>query len=545
MVSSLPPASGLSMLPPTAPPPGSSTHLNLTTTRRRKPQGNNWELTPTNASQALDPAFGPDFTFSDILTLRLPAVRDVSQSDHTTPYSNRYPSPTPPRFYLRDDGLVPALIDMFQSMLDQKCRVHNRRLGDCNTPPDARVAWDFLKNHVDSTQYTNEGFVAATCATSASIQEFSQCGDQMIIRAIRQERPNLSPINWPISGVGVEWKTSRVFQHHRHELGDFSVIGEAGAESMEGIMKKMGLHMNTVENHMRSEVDRIQSSTGLVYPGPATYRPTNRFGAIFTGSNLVMLEAITGVLGNEETVPGLAYTVVSVAAPPSPLGDPSFSIIALLLAALYDGGPRSTIDDLGEAARNIWSQYQWLLEQRPQPSPGDQSNLHPTGSSASYGKGDGSKFQYSGTQQYQLVDLKYDIEGFDTPARPLFCYSEDSCFGRIPCGHCVDEENRIVLELDPKGARTGSRAAGFRGKVHRRDHKDIDIFLKTYSRRLVAFLERELMAYIRLKELTCVPRVLAVIAEPFGGYAGLVLEDAGIQLGSGDWDDVELSTEDR
>ncbi|KAJ7803581.1 hypothetical protein B0H14DRAFT_2887420, partial [Mycena olivaceomarginata] len=305
---------------------------------------------------------------------------------------------------------------------------------------------------------------------------------------------------------------------------------------MEGIMKKvcqpsgapsmaysyqMGLHMNTVENHMRSEVDRLRVSTRRSYPGPSSNRPTNRF------------------------------------------------------AALYDVGDRSTIDDLGRDARDTWEKYKWQLEQPPQPS---QGGGHSSGSGGgtgppssfgggprgSYGSGRGAggsskgkssesggrsggsgPNQYSSQNQYQLIDLKYDVEGFDTPARPLLCYSVDSRIGGTPCARSLDTDERIVLELDARGARTGSHASTFRGTVHRRDHSDIHIFLKTYPRNLLDSLDRELTAYNALRKLPCVPRVLALIVEPHGDYAGLLLEDAGTQVGNGNWDDVQLSAEDR
>ncbi|KAJ7226649.1 hypothetical protein B0H12DRAFT_241659 [Mycena haematopus] len=215
-----------------APPPMTAT---WTATPRREPALSSLEFTITTSGPTgpNDPAFGPDFTFADILTLRLPAVtpRNVSTSDHTAPYSNPYPSPTPPCFYLRDDELLPSLINTFHLMLNRKCQDHHRPLRNCNTPPRARVAWEFLREYVDHTPYTNQGFIATyamhinnilsalcyyinetTCVSSASIQEFSQCVDQILLRVIRQETPDLPPINWPVSGMGVEWTTSSVFE---------------------------------------------------------------------------------------------------------------------------------------------------------------------------------------------------------------------------------------------------------------------------------------------------------------------------------------------
>ncbi|KAF8208735.1 hypothetical protein K438DRAFT_285224 [Mycena galopus ATCC 62051] len=531
-----------------APPPKTATS---STKRRRMPTIASWESKVAIAGRigADDPAFGPNFTFMDILTLRLPEVRDVSRIDHTAPCSNRYPSPTPPCFYLRDDGLLPSLISTLKELLERRCKVHDRPLGNCNTPLNARAAWMFLRQHVDCAPYTNEGWVATytthinsilselcyyinetACVTTASIQGFSQCGEQIEMRVIREETPNRPPISWPVSGFGVGWKTARVFEHHRHELRDFMVIGDAGVESMEGIMKnvcqpsgipsmpylyQMGLHMNTVHCHMRSEVEELCLSTQRSYPGPS--QPTNRFGAVFTGSNFVMLEAVTGTLRNGTIVPGLAYTVASVAAH-NPPGDPSYSIIALMLAALYDVGARSTIEDLSPAAQETWENYKWQLEQQPQPS---QSVGHSSGSGggsgppsssgggsrrgaggSSKGKSSGSggrsgrsgSNQYSRQNQAQLIDLKFDVEGFDTPARPLLCYSTDSCIGGTTYARSLDTDERIVLELDSRGARKGSHASTFRGTVHSRDHSDIQIFFKTYPKSLFDTLDQELRA---------------------------------------------------
>ncbi|KAJ7226650.1 hypothetical protein B0H12DRAFT_241655 [Mycena haematopus] len=207
-----------------------------------------------------------------------------------------------------------------------------------------------------------------------------------------------------------------------------------------------------------------------------------------------------------------------------------------MLASLYDVGDRSTVGDLGLAAQDTWKRYKWQLEQPPQTS---QAGGH---SSSSGSNQYSSQNQYP---QYQLIGLKYDIEGFDTPARPLLCYSADS---RISGTRSLDTDERIVLKLDPRGARTRSlsHVSTFRGTVHRRDgHGDIHVFLKTYPRNLHDSLDRQLAAYNALAKLPCVARLLARIVEPHGDYAGLLLEDAGTQVGNGSWDAAQLSAEDR
>ncbi|KAK6989006.1 hypothetical protein R3P38DRAFT_3290701, partial [Favolaschia claudopus] len=471
-----------------------------TSSRSRRPQIPSWEATISGAPLVEDPAFGPNFTFADILTLRLPTVRDVSRSEHTAPYSDLYPSPTPPRFYLRDDDLLSSLVETFYLLVSRQCKAHHRPLSNCNTPPKARAAWEFLKEHVE-TPYTNEGFIATyavhinnilsalcyyinetTCVTSASIQEFSQCGDQIITRAFRQDIPGMPTVNWPVSGIAVEWKTSRVFECHRHELSEFSVICDGTAEGMEGIMKKLGLHMNTVESHMRSEINRLEAAAQRNYPGPSDLLPANRFGAIFTGVDLVMVEAITGVFPDGTSLPGLAYTTTAVESRSAGDGS-SHSILALMIAALYDVGRRSTIDDLSDPAQNIWNQYNWQLGSSPGGEPGTTGSKSLPSSQASGASGGGSPQPHNFSQMH----LKYDLDGFNTAPRPLLCCQ------------CVPNQASFVdahavLELNSNGARVGSRASTFRGVLHMGD-TDLHVFLKTYPRVITGFLDRERAAY--------------------------------------------------
>ncbi|KAJ7868383.1 hypothetical protein B0H14DRAFT_2572407 [Mycena olivaceomarginata] len=61
---------------------------------------------------------------------------------------------------------------------------------------------------------------------------------------------------------------------------------------------------------------------------------------------------LKSMLRNGATVPGLAYTVASVAAHLDPPGDPSYSIIGLMLAALYNVGLRRIP---GKSINGNWS----------------------------------------------------------------------------------------------------------------------------------------------------------------------------------------------
>ncbi|KAJ6515242.1 hypothetical protein C8R45DRAFT_955747 [Mycena sanguinolenta] len=271
------------------------------------------------------------------------------------------------------------------------------------------------------------------------------------------------------------------------------------------------------------------------------------------------MPSVSGSLQDGTEIPGLTYGVTNVTAQSD--ADPSVSVLALLLAALYLSGSRRKISNLSAIIQGSWSEHRWMLEQvQDQPmnsgsgsdgggpegsDSGDLAGGGPAGGNGRSGKGTGppyssNKFLMSGVRyggrKHHLMDFKYDLEGFRTPARSLLCYHAE-----LPT-----TEERSVLELGPRGTRiAGNRPSIFRGTVNRREQSDHHVFLKTYPRHLADSLCRELAVYDALRELSCVPRLLAVVVEPHDDYAGLLLEDVGTSLGQGDWDKVQLSVKDR
>ncbi|KAJ7730622.1 hypothetical protein DFH07DRAFT_781580 [Mycena maculata] len=565
--------------------------------------------------------FETGFRFRDLEFLALPTAKDLSTSTATAWYSENSPSPSRPCFWIHDQGLGQAVVDRFHHTIRRHCETHMRPLADCETPEACHTLWGLICDHVAAGGYRDEGFVTtygtlivslvsalfryidgSTCTQSMPKTEHSQKGDTNIVRSSREEPTIENQLQdyllWAQVAMAGEWKTNRVFSHHRGELNDWKVLNGGSAKDMEAIMVKvLGLHINTAETQMGTETHQQERMTGLKHPwGRAgnSNMPRARVGFVFTGAHVMVVEAWLVLATYDQfsyKVPGLAYEVVRVDST-APGSDPTCSIIPLLIGAL--GIPKDHRRDpsiRGDRLAQAWHANKrdlrgllvpMQLSPPPPPAPGhygagpgpgpsshhgSPSYSHPPGGywagGAFYGSASGSGASsmgggygaYGGGGHYQggyqlAIDLRYDLEGITTQPHPLLSISVDMLVGAdVPLSLSAARSStavRMELELDPNFSSAGENARIFGGKLNTRDQQGVRVIFKTYPAARFDCLRREVEAYKALARLACiVPRCWALLAPSGMEWAGLLLEFAGTQLAGGDWDTAPLSAEDR
>ncbi|KAK6981694.1 hypothetical protein R3P38DRAFT_414409 [Favolaschia claudopus] len=236
------------------------------------------------ASQPSPEPFGPGYRFGDLESLALPTAQDISTSTHTAEYTSRSPSPSRPCFWIQDNSLIKVTVEKFRQTLARDCRTHGHPIAYCETPMECRGTWRKICDHIMAGGYQDEGFVVrlgsriidlisdlfnyidgSTCTERSPATQHSQRGDTNVVRSLR-ERLLRDCLLWAVTTAAGEWKTDKVFNHHRGDLTQWKVLPRGRAENMEAIMVKLGLQINTAANQMLLHTRAQEQSTGSAPP---------------------------------------------------------------------------------------------------------------------------------------------------------------------------------------------------------------------------------------------------------------------------------------
>ncbi|KAJ7868372.1 hypothetical protein B0H14DRAFT_2729980 [Mycena olivaceomarginata] len=549
------------------------------------------------------PPFSPNYTFGDLEHLLLPPFSDLSHSSATAPYTNTHPAPSPPQFCLQDDPLMAEQLAACAVLLgnpsDRSSLRHKR------TPAGCLQLWNLLEAHIRLVPCTQEGWVAiyatyiiaivsilasdiwpeSSCTYWPPSQSYSQRGDCHIAFSIS----DIIRV-----GIAAEWKTSRVLQTHIQEIVSSMLLPDGEAEDWAGIVKKIGLHMGTTYMDLtKGNEDRIPDPSARPLVGV-------HYGLVFSGQACVVAQYLlasspSGFL----PIPGVA---VSHAVQVTPGGPTPVPIFALILGVLAQTSAAVAFRDPAVDLRlqEIWFNEtlpapqlaaRFVPDLRAQPSasppppspsapaplppppppptgapPAPQSQSGAGGSSAggTVSSGAASSFPNDAyTRGYAQQQVPTGIVLL-RPSSSLASSSAPSSVTSTPPSSPEPKPEHTLpnlkegptprtttpshLILEPTLFHSGHFATVHCGQFSLDNQPSSRIILKSYPTQYFPRLLQELDVYAALAHLAIiVPRLYAVLAPLDLAWAGLVLEDAGTELGnsSQSWDEVDLTHEDR